>query len=264
MKMMGNEMRKYEYVLDIYKGLCELNNYEPVYSSSCSSKEDYIGLIKQAFEGKEKRLYFYNAIEQDRKSLIVGGFRTNDSDYALCETIDMCYQLGSILGIDDLCVHLFGKDCSFIESNLNALDIKTTIDKKGHDEGFTITIGDKTVIEGGIKEEGFIYFFIDMSLLISGFDYNEKEVPLDAYVSPLSEEVLDDAFVIGSNLKAAGFKIEIDYSLKQVTKDDIRASFLITFDKDDIAKYQVKLVDMVTKEVKTVKIDNLVDELAFI
>lgn len=269
MNLSGDEMRKYEYVLDIFKGTCELNNFDPIYARAYNdgmANKDILKSVLNDIE-KDEKVYFYGPVLDGKECVIAGGICNKDNPYIFSEVINMCTKFLTNLGMEEISVDIEGEEDGDAISNLEALDISVDLKEKDSsrddETSFTVYAADEPVVYGGLREDGTIYFYSDIENLM-GYVDNIHETQVDVYISPTSKEVLDDAFIIGSNLRDAGFKVEIDYSLKQVTKDVIDASFLVTFDREDIKKYQVKLVDMATKEVKTVKIDNLVEELSFI
>lgn len=261
MKMLkGNDVRKWEYVRDVFKGTCELNCFEEIRPSGSSLEQ----IVSKLDEGV--RVY-YEEIEKAETKLVAVD-KTIGSVYSIGELVNLGAKTLMNLDVEDVVVTISGKDDKKVDDLLANLDMISLVAEKGKDSksdtlSFTISVEDKPVFKGSVYEE---YILLEGSCeaIVETIDFKDNAVMTDAYISPLDEEVLDDAFAIGTNLRDAGFKVEVDYSLKQVTKDDVKAAFLITFDKKDITKYQVKLIDMATKELKTVMIDNLVEELAFI
>lgn len=262
MNLRGDEMRKHEYMLDIFKGTCELYNYEPGYFKAFGgSVSDDIEKIIQKEDWGNRNVYFYGPVLDEEECAVFGGCRNNDNPYALSEVVTLGVKILENVGLDDVRVQVDKKETGELISNLEALDIEVETEEEVGGR-FVIFQEDKPLIMGSTKDDK-IYFYGNVSEVVNTQKILTEKMTIDAYISPMDEDTLDDAFVIGSNLRQAGFKIVIDYSMKQVTKDDVDAIFLVTFTKEDIAKYQVKLVDMDTKEIKTVMIDNLIEELSF-
>lgn len=267
MKVIGEEMRKYEYILDVFKGTCELNNFEgikaPAFDEDGCPCDDVICEVLAIKPETCKKVYFYGPQMNEEETTLLGAIADKISPYSGVEMINMAVKFLFNLDVTEVMVSIGGEDAKFVKENLEALDIPVEV-VKDKDAIFKVLVDDKEIAFGGMIADDGVFMEMDYKNIADVVDYKNKALPLDVYVAPLAKEVLDDGFIIGSNLKDAGLKVEIDYSLKQVTKDDVDATFLVTFDKDDIANYQVKLVDMATKEIKTVGIDNLVEELAFI
>lgn len=263
---MINNIQKYEYALDIFKGTCELNNYEQItfqYEEKLSKN-----MLPDTSNLNDKS--YYHCLTFDKKPTYVFGAinKKEPTIYIVGEIINMASKVLYHLDVPDIKISLYtnGYNTEELVSNLETLDLEVETHEnntKGETLSFEISSNDKLVVKGGIKEN-LTYFTINYSSLENVYDYTDERLPLDAYIFVEDKSVLDDAFIIGSNLKDAGFKVEVDYSLKKVTKDDINACFLITFDSKDIENYQVKLIDMATEELKKVMIDNLVEELSFL
>ena len=95
-----------------------------------------------------------------------------------------------------------------------------------------------------------------------------KEEPL-VYVAPVLKEQIDDAFLIGLNLRELPIKTHVDYrdiSLKKKLSnaDKLNASYIIIVGEEELSKYSVILKDAQTKEEKVVSINNLSDELSLL
>lgn len=256
----GTAVRKWEYVRDVFKGTCELNCFEEIRPGDFSLDQ----IVSELDEGA--RVYYEEIEKSETKFVVIN--KTVGSVYSIGELVNLGAKTLMNLDVEDVVVTISGKDgreTDDLLANLDMISLVAEKEKEGKSDSleFTISVEDKSIFKGSVYEE---YILLEGSCeaIVGVIDFKDNAVVTDVYISPLDKEVLDDAFAIGTNLRDAGFKVEVDYSLKQATKDDVKATFLITFDKKDIAKYQVKLIDMATKELKTVMIDNLVEELAFI
>jgi histidyl-tRNA synthetase len=123
-------------------------------------------------------------------------------------------------------------------------------------------VGEDEVAHGGGSDD-FAYIELDYNSIAKLVVTPIPEVALDAFVKPTSKSVLDDTLLISSNLKDAGFKIEVDYDLDKKV-EDYDTNYIIEISETGIKNYKVKLIDAKTKEEKEVMIDDLVEELAFI
>lgn len=254
------DMKKFECALDVFKGTCELNNYNLV----SVTLEEGKNTVKPEIKGNKS--YYYSVVLTDKMDYIMGAVNTLEPDtFQIGELINMASKVLYNLDIDDIHIEINSNNNEEeLVSNLEALDLDVEISSnKASNLSFSINVEDKNVINGGVEDDK-IYFELHYSDLEKVYTAHEKNEGLDVYVYPMDKESLSDAFILGSNLKDAGFKTEIDYSLKQVDKSKLNASFMISFNKDDIKKYEVKFIDLATNEVKTVGIDNLIEELAFI
>ncbi len=264
MKLIGNELRKYEHILDIFKGTCELNNFEgmqlAIFDDKGKSKKNIVEEALNSRHTDSKKVFFYSPIMDDEETMVLGALSVKTSPYTCAELINLAVKILTNLDIEDISVTYGGRD-EKLQENLEALSIAVDL---CDDKSFGISVDDKETFIGGQTEDDIFYIFVDYKILSELTPYKEKTEPLDAYIVPTDKEVFDDAFIIGSNLREAGFKVEVDYSLVQVTKENVDATFLITFDASDIAKYEVKLIDMATREIKHIKIDNLIEEMMFI
>ncbi len=113
---------------------------------------------------------------------------------------------------------------------------------------------------------GFALGFERLKEIIKALDIKINEDKIDVYVASISNENASDAFLIGTNLKDCGFKVEIDYrdvSLKNKLSNanKIGASYIVIIGPDEIKKFEVRLKDALTKEERLVSINDLADEL---
>ncbi len=259
------DIKKYNYVLDIFKGTCELNNYN---ESALIYEKGNLSDFK-VFESKASKAYYNGLVYNEQTDCMMGALNKLDpSVYTVCEIINLAAKFLNNLDIEDYEIQItsYGKDFSEVLENLEALDLNVygveAEPSEGDSISFSIVVQDKSIIIGGMNktEAYFKTYFNDIDKV---FNYRESDEKMDVYIYPMDEESLSDAFILGSNIKDAGFKAEIDYSLKQLKREEIDATYMITFNKENIKKYEVKLIDLATDEVKTVGIDNLIEELAF-
>lgn len=113
---------------------------------------------------------------------------------------------------------------------------------------------------------GFALGYERLQEILKSLNLVPEEVPTDIYVIPISKEQLSDAFIVGTMLKDAGYKTEIDYrdtSLKNKfgEANKLGASYIVVMGEEEVKSYSVKLKDAKTGEEKTVGINDLVDEL---
>lgn len=113
---------------------------------------------------------------------------------------------------------------------------------------------------------GFALGFERLKEIIKALDINVSDNKLEVYVASISNENASDAFIIGTNLKDCGFKVEIDYrdvSLKNKLSNanKMGASYIVIIGPDEIKKFEVRLKDALTKEERLVSINDLADEL---
>lgn len=276
MKLIGENIKKFEYVLDIFKGTCELNNYDciktPIKEDSSLRTSNVLACLKLSNEHENLgKVYFYGPVFASEESIELGAISFKKrSIYRAGEIINLAVKFINNIGIDEVKIKLasildehYKKE---LIENLMTLDIdieEGDVEYSDLDKicAFDILIEGQKVGHGGGKEE-YSYFKIDYQSLAQLCDHDVMVFPLDVFIKPESSRVLSDAFIIGSNLKDAGLKVEVDYD-GDIEIKDLDANYLIEFSEKDIANYEVKLIDLKTKEEKTIKIDNLVEELAF-
>lgn len=277
MLLKGKEMRKFQYVKDIFMGTCELNNYDsimlPTFAQGGKPIEDYLDEVLKHLDNKLDRCYFEcHPYCKEETCEFIALIKGKNDTYLESELINLAVKTLHNLDEYDCQVTIKGsKDHKELIENLEALDIAASLgntfvdDKYDKELSFDITIGESLVIHGGASYDlKLTYFKIYYEQLQKIVEYREKMEELDIYISPKDESSLNDAFLIGTNLKDAGFKTGVNYFLEDFEEENLHSNFLITFDSKDIANYEVKLKDLKTKETKTVKIDELVEELAFI
>lgn len=259
------DIKKYNYVIDIFKGTCELNNYN---ESALIYKQGDLSNFK-VFESENNKIYYSGLVYKEKTDCLFGAENKLDPNvYTICEIINLGAKFLNNLDIDDYEIQIttFGSNAEEVIENLETLDLNVLgveAEPSTSDVlSFSIVVQNEAVICGGMDKNK-AYFKARFNDIDKIFNYHEKKVKTDVYVYPLDKESFSDAFILGSNLKDAGFKTEIDYSLKQLNREEIDAVYMISFDKDNIKKYEVKLIDLATSEVKTVGIDNLIEELAF-
>ena len=113
---------------------------------------------------------------------------------------------------------------------------------------------------------GFALGYERLQEILKTLELVPQKSPLDVYVIPVTKEQLSDAFIVGTMLKDAGYKTEIDYrdvSLKNKFGEANKSgtNFIVTLGEEEVKSYSVKLKDAKTGEEKTFGINNLVDEL---
>jgi len=264
--MLGNKIKKHEYFLDIFKGTCELNNYNQVEGQmhyDGSLRENLIDTTLEELKTNNEigKFYTYGLVFNEEEAfngltLISGTINT----YRLSELINLNVKILYNAGLDNAIIHTSNKE---IIDNLEAIDLEVKeeeVKKEKYDgkEAFEIEIDGLVVAHGGYNDD-FAYMTCYYDAVKDLIDHDENN-SLDTYIMPKESECLDDAFVIATNLKDAGFRVDVDYELN---KEEKAADFLITFDSKDISNYQVHFKDVKTNEEKEVMIDNIVEELSF-
>ncbi len=264
--MLGNKIKNHEYFLDIYKGTCELNNYNQIegkLNDNGTLRKTLIDSILEELKTSDEtgKFYTYGVVFNVEETfngltLILGNINT----YRLSELINLNVKILYNAGLDNAIIHTSNKK---IIENLETVDLEIkeeTVQKEKYDEkeAFEIEVNDRVVAHGGYNDE-FAYMTCYYDAIEDLIDHDENN-SLDAYIMPKNEDVLNDAFVIATNLKDAGFRVDVDYELN---KEELSADFLITFDSRDISNYKVHFKDVKTNEDKEVMIDNIVEELSF-
>ncbi len=246
MKNDEHSIRKMESFLDIFKGTCELNNFNPC--------------IKEPSEASNDKCYF-GGLAADSKQIELKAFiKDKDNLYRKAEIINLAVKTLNNANIYDFSLNISSDDkdlCELIE----LVDIEFT-SKKDTSLSFDIVLDGKVLASYKETESfGILEFFYDN--IEDAYSYDEVDV-LDVYIAPKSLTVLPDAFAIATNLKDAGFKVEVNYEMEKKDITAEIADFLISFDEKDIGDYKVKMKDLKTNETHDVMIDNIVEELSFI
>ena len=113
---------------------------------------------------------------------------------------------------------------------------------------------------------GFALGYERLQEILKSLELTPKSDVLDIYVIPVTNEQLSDALIIGTMLKDAGYKTEIDYrdvSLKNKYSqaNKMNTNYIVTIGEEELKNYTVKLKDAKTSEEKTIGINDLVEEL---
>lgn len=113
---------------------------------------------------------------------------------------------------------------------------------------------------------GFALGYERLGEILKNLDLVPRASTLDVYVIPVTKNELSDAFIIGTMLKDAGYKTEIDYrntnlKNKYSKASKMETSYIVTIGEEEIKNYTVKLKDAKTGDEKTIGINNLVEEL---
>ncbi|MCI8497946.1 MAG: hypothetical protein HFG33_00895 [Bacilli bacterium] len=270
------DSKKLEYIIDIFKGTCELNNYENYYLSimdGTNIRDSLYKVAKKELTDKGK-YYFTGPYFDDEEKFGFGIFlKEKYNPYLFVECINLAMKFLYNLGIEGSKITLGKNAASKISTeevidNLENLELPFEKDveiesDEYFDLSFSITVEGSPVIKGGLSlENETIYAEIEYDDIEDLVEPKLTTYITDAYVLPKSEQVYSEALLIATDLRDSGFKVEVDYSLKNDKQID--AQFLITFDEKDIQKFRVKLIDLKTKEEKEVAINNLIEEISFI
>ncbi|HBA37464.1 MAG TPA: hypothetical protein DCY94_01945 [Firmicutes bacterium] len=266
--MNTNKIKKLEYFTDIFKGTCELYNFSPIglpILDGDTPIEHQIDLaIKDPDVSKTNKLYYegpaFASGEHRELGALITGYTEN---YRIAELITLATKILYNADIYETTVIIDTKSKELVEA-LELVDLvvkeeKLEKDKLDTDLAFEIIAGDYTVARGG-GENGTYYFYIDYRAIEDLIEHDYKNT-LDVFISPKTNKVLEDTFVISTNLKDAGFKIETDYEMKVTNFANLDADFLIIIDEEGMAKYTVHLKDLKTKDEREIMIDNLIEEL---
>jgi len=113
---------------------------------------------------------------------------------------------------------------------------------------------------------GFAVGYERLAYILDSLNLVPEKSPVDVYVVPVTKNELSDALIIGTMLKDAGYKTEIDYRDTSVKNkfslaNKMNTSYIVTIGAEEIKNYTVKLKDAASGEEKTIGINNLVDEL---
>ena len=113
---------------------------------------------------------------------------------------------------------------------------------------------------------GFAIGYERLASIVKSLDLIDTSETLDIYIAPIDIKNISDALIIGTDLRDAGFKCEIDYrdtnfKNKMSTASKMNASFAVIIGEEELKDYSVILKDLKTKEEKKISINNLADEL---
>lgn len=253
-----DKTRKMESAIDIFKGTCELNAFEPVkiYRSGFIDEEANIPL-------KGKFYYILEDIDMCHMEAISFTHTTHE----LQEIINMGVKALYNMGIEDVKVVVDEQnreDTKYLMSDLETLEIPAeygSVNTMGDKAAFAIFVSGRHVASGGITLGEYTYLSIDYYALEEFYNYKETGDVTDVIVCPKAKIVLSDAFIVATNLRDAGLKVEVDYSLGI---DQLNSStFLIEVDKKAMSKFRVKLIDRNTHEEQDIAINDLVEVLLY-
>lgn len=255
-----SETKKLESFTDIFKGTCELNGFNIIkINGECDNE---IGELRK-LDSKGK--FYYIEDEEGKVTFRATTFDTGV--YSLGEMVNMAIKVLFNADLTETTV-MFEKDVNVFEEiydDLDALGIVCGFESlKGINKlqsRFEIRIDDQPVGGGCIYKDEYTEIYIYYDAVKEHYRYREEEYEIDAYITPKNKEVLSDAFIIASNLKDAGLRVEIDYSMGEAQLGN--SAFWIELDEKSISSYEVSLTDRKTHETKKVNIDNLVEELMF-
>lgn len=268
------EAMKYEYILSIFEGTCQLNGYKSInvdtFNENGSSANDCKDECIRKCKDKDAKYYFHLSTFDDREHKKFCVFNNNSQDiYTNSELINMAFKTLNNMDVYDVTLNIESKDeCKDLLENLESLGVPSTRNSsnKGDDViYFDITGNGDLIVHGELDKETSVgYYEIDYEVLSSFCEYKNVYQEFDAFVYADDKDVLSDALIIATDLRDSGFKIETDYSLRKIDENKLEANFLIIVDKKGINNYEVLFKDLKTKETKQVKIDNLIEELSFL
>ncbi|MEW6349805.1 MAG: histidine--tRNA ligase [Thermodesulfobacteriota bacterium] len=127
---------------------------------------------------------------------------------------------------------------------------------------------DNLVKELGGPDASGIGFAIGMERLAMGLkDSSDRFEPsIDVYVAPLGESAREVAFQVAHRIRAAGIPTEIRYAAKSLkaqmkVADKLRARKVVMVGEDELARGEVTVRDMATKDQTSVHLDRIVNYL---
>ncbi len=254
-----NKIKKEDYALDIFKGTCELNNYQRIDTSieyDGTLRKDLIkGMVEKLKNEKlTGKFYTYGIVlnkeeELHMMSIIMG----NMNNYRLCELINMNVKALYNMELYNVTVRISNKD---IIEKLRMLDL--TVCEEESTNKIEIEVNDKVLMSGAYNKT---YAYLNLNYnTLEGIMKYEDNLALDAYIMPEDLNILDDALLIATYLSDAGIRVDVDYELK---KEVLSTEFIIKVSSEDISKYLVRLLDTKTNEEKEVSINDLVGELLY-
>lgn len=127
---------------------------------------------------------------------------------------------------------------------------------------------DNLIKELGGPEVSGIGFAIGLERLSMGMSDNDPRYArsTDVYVAPVGESALDTCFAVANELRRAGLSCEARYAAKSLkshmrTADRCNARRVIMIGDDELARNEVTVRDMTTKNQTRVRMDELVNFL---
>ena len=129
---------------------------------------------------------------------------------------------------------------------------------------------DDLVEELGGKPTPAVGFAAGIERMIIAIDQQKGDWPMekgvDIFVAKVNEKNKDTAFRLLQKIRNAGLSADMDYSegsLKSQMRiaNKIRVRYIVIVGEEELSKNMVIFRNMLTKEQKEVKIDNLIDEL---
>lgn len=271
MELVSHEAKKYDYISDIFKGTCEINNYQFLKPRITDEK----GILrsshtKEILKNNEIHKCYYSLPVYDKHEKHIFGVLVRDAGnvYIQSEVINLAVSFLRNLGLEEISVSLNDVDKhKDLEENLDALDIVVNLDSASKNElddylGFDIYQGDTLVGHGGSSsKDSMTYLEVDYDSLKNLTITGGEDKKLDIIVEALDEASMSDAFLLGTNLRNCGFVTEINYDGKKGKYD---ADYLVSLSEEHTKRYEVTLKDLKTGEEKCVGIDDLVSELSFL
>ena len=113
---------------------------------------------------------------------------------------------------------------------------------------------------GGPSLSGFGFALGEERFLLALPEQDWKQGRIDAYIAPLGAESFQRAVLLAAELRRLGLKVVLEFetrSLKSQMRqaDRLRASCVLIFGSDEMARREIKVKDMETGEEKTVTLD---------
>lgn len=253
------EAKKLEAFTDIFKGTCELNGFDIVKVSG-----DYSLNELKSINPKGKVYY----VDDEEGKVKLHAINFSVGTYDLAEMVNMVVRALYNADLMEVTVLFNEKAKETFEpiiEDLEMLEIPCGFAELKASKGdilFEVRIDDNVVGGGCVYKDEYIEIYIDYEQVKEYYEYREEDSEIDAYVIPASKDVLSDAFVISSNLKDAGLRVQVDYTMGEEQLGN--SVFLIDLDAKLIASYKVKLTDRKTHEVRELSIDDLAEALLFI
>ena len=264
--LLGRNAKAYNYILDIFKGECELNGYNYIKALGDMNLDE---VLKE-----EKKVYY------DRDSEF--GFATLSKNglFGPLEAINLAYKYIYMVGLENSWIEFKTAQNDYekeITENLESIDIDCDIvDDIELKNGELLRFQIKTdkyntpVLTGFVKKEGvdtLTCVSINYNMLIAVIDTDRQVETLPIDVCVISDTSFQsDAFIIGTSLKDAGYKAEIDYSdttLKEKEKivKELNPSYIVSITEKSMKNFEVELTDVKVGETHKIGINDLIEEI---
>ena len=277
-----------EQVQNAFNAACLLNGYEGIIPTMKIEDSE----IEIVLPHEEKIFYTIPAIK-DKNGIVLEALSTTAKEiHYVLDMINMSRMMTELLGFNweyEVSLKINAKNAAdFIKLKVilaalefEEIDIGENIDENLENE-FEFSIcyldeeADIELIKGNthIYNDNYVNYvsshlenFVNTLSKKGKHDVNCDCDILEVYIIPKEEENFTDSSIIASDLHNMGIQAITDYrdctfeeKLKTAKEQGTKAILII--DESAMSKFSVKLFDVALKEEKTVKLDNLIDELS--